>query len=521
MKQARRIFWNAMLLTGAALLMRTVGVAFQVRVSNLAGAETMGLYSLMAGVYGFALTLGTSGIHLGVTRVVAETVSRNRRDRVGAVMKKATLYAAICGTLAALLLLFFAEPIGRLWLRDERTVSSLRLFAISLPLISLSSVFGGYFTAVKRPYCNAATQVLEQGARISITMHLFALVGEKSVERMLCALVFGGVLSEILSFAVELLLFLIDRYRNFPKSRNTQNNGEGRQLLQITLPMAFTAYLRSGLITLQHILIPEGLRKSGRSHAHALAAYGSVHSMALPIILYPSALISSFSGLLIPTLAECRVSDSKKRICYMISRVWALSMLFSVAVAGILICFSSEFADLLYPNTETGKYIRILAPLIPIMYLDTATDAMLKGLGEQLYSMKINILDALISVILVWILVPIYGINGYLITVYISECFNTVCSISRLLCISGVAVRLLKWVYKPLVSIVLSTALIRWLLTSFASGTPLTAATLTMHCLGTLGLYLLLLLLLGSISREDLDWLGTVLLPPDRQPKAH
>ncbi len=521
MKQARRIFWNAMLLTVAALLMRTVGVAFQVRVSNLAGAETMGLYSLMSGVYGFALTLGTSGIHLGVTRVVAETVSRGGRDRVGAVMKKAALYAGVCGTLAALLLLCFAEPIGIVWLRDARTVASLRLFAISLPPISLSSVFGGYFTAVKRPYCNAVTQVLEQGARIFFTMHLFATVGEKSAERMLCSLVFGGVLSEVLSFAAELLLFLIDRYRHFPKKPSSKGRGEGRQLLQITLPMAFTAYLRSGLITLQHILIPEGLRKNGRSHAHALMAYGSIHSMALPIILYPSALISSFSGLLIPTLAECRVTDSKKRICYMISRVWSLSMLFSVAVAGILICFSSEFADLLYPNTETGKYIRILAPLIPIMYLDTATDAMLKGLGEQLYSMKINILDALISVILVWILVPIYGIKGYLITVYFSECFNTVCSISRLLGVSGTTVRLLKWVYKPLISIVLATSLMRWILTSFASGVPLTAIGLTLYCLGTLGLYLLLLLLLRSISREDLDWLGTILFPSKRPTSNH
>ncbi len=514
MKQARRIFWNAMLLTGAALLMRTVGVAFQVRISNLAGAETMGLYALMSGVYGFALTLGTSGIHLGVTRVVAETVSCGHSDRVGAVMKKAAAYAGFCGILASLLLLFFADPIGREWLKDNRTVSSLRLFAITLPLISLSSVFGGYFTAVKRPYCNAAVQVLEQGIKITVTMQLFALISSSNTEHMLCALVLGGAISEILSFAVELCVFLIDRWRHFPKARHTFDGNEGHQLLQITLPMALTAYIRSGLLTLQHILIPEGLRNSGRSHAHALAAYGSIHSMALPIVLYPAALISSFSGLLIPTLAECRVNDSKRRICYMISRVWALSLLFSIGVAGILICFSAEFAELLYPNTETGKYIRILAPLIPIMYIDTATDAMLKGLGEQLYSMKINILDALISVVLVWILVPIYGITGYLITVYISECFNTVCSISRLLSISGTEVRLFKWVYKPLACIVLSTSLMRWFLLKFTTGTPLTAWSLTLHCAGTLGLYLLFLLLSKSIAREDLDWLGTVLLPP-------
>ena len=59
-KRAGQIFWNAMLLTAASLLMRTVGVSFQVYISNRAGAEAMGLFSLMSGVYGFALTLATS-----------------------------------------------------------------------------------------------------------------------------------------------------------------------------------------------------------------------------------------------------------------------------------------------------------------------------------------------------------------------------------------------------------------------------------------------------------------------------
>ena len=328
---------------------------------------------------------------------------------------------------------------------------------------------------------------------------------------MLCALVLGGVGAEIFSFLLSAILYLADKQK-----RSTAEKAPpcgGRALLQNTVPIALTSYVRSALLAIQNAIIPRGLKKSGASHAAALVSYGCIHSMALPVVLYPAALISSFSGLLIPTMAECHAQNRQVQIKYIVSRVWFFSMLFSVGTAGILICFSEEFGAHLYPNSDAGRYIRLLAPLIPIMYLDTATDAMLKGLGEHVYSMKINILDALISVILVWSLVPIYGITGYLITVYVSECFNTVCSISRLLGVSGTAVRLLKWVYKPLVSIVLATSVMRWLLTSFASGGSPTVTSLTLHCLGTLGFYLFFLLLLGSIAREDLDWLGTVLLP--------
>ena len=93
MKQARQIFRDAILLTAASLLMRTVGVAFQVAISNRAGAEVMGLYALMSGVYGFVLTLATSGIHLGVTRLVADNLSFGNTSRVKGFMKTDCRYA--------------------------------------------------------------------------------------------------------------------------------------------------------------------------------------------------------------------------------------------------------------------------------------------------------------------------------------------------------------------------------------------------------------------------------------------
>ncbi len=508
-KQARQIFWNAMLLSAAALLMRTVGVGFRVYVSGKVGAEAMGLFSLMSGVYGFALTLATSGIHLGVTHIIVGAVERGHRERVAPAMRRAVLLSLFCGLFSSILLFCGADFIGNTWLRDARTVTSLRLFSITLPLISLSSAFGGYLTAVRRVYKNAAVQVLEQMLKILFTMYLLAALSGGGVERTCCALVLGGTLAEVGSFFLELILYLIDRRRSFPEQLRSGGAEEGRHLVRITLPIALTTYIRSALVTCQHILIPQGLRQSGASHAQALIVYGCIQSMVLPIILYPAAFISSFSGLLVPELAAASVGEHPKRIRYMIGRVWSLSILFSIGVGGILVCFSSELGALLYPNTAAGHYIRILAPLIPIMYIDTATDAMMKGMGEQLFSMKINIADALISVILVILLIPRYGITGYLIAIYFSELFNTVMSITHLLSIGKPGVRLLKWVYKPLLCIVGATCTGRLILARIASG-ALSGLHVTLHCLLVLLLYIALLFLFGCIDREDRSWVASL-----------
>lgn len=506
---AKQLFKNAMLLTAASLLMRTVGVTFQVYISNRAGAEAMGLFSLLSGVYGFALTLATSGIHLGVTRLVVDAVGDGHPECVRPAMRRATLYALFFGFLASALLLTLARPIGLLWLKDARTIPSLRLLSLTLPLISLSSAWGGYFTAVRRPYKNAAVQVLEQGAKIAATMLLLTALFSDSVESICCLLVLGGAVAEIFSFLIELILYQWDRKKHFQRSECGVS--QTRKLLSITLPIALTTYARSGLLTLQHVLIPEGLRNSGASHTAALIAYGSIQSMALPVILYPAALIASFSGLLVPELAEAEIQNGRRHIRYMISRVWSLSALFSIGVAGILICFSEEIGNALYPATDAATYIRLLAPLIPIMYVDTATDAMMKGLGEQVYSMKINIADALISVILVYFLVPRYGIDGYLFTIYFSETFNTVFSITHLLSISAPTVRLAKWVYKPLLSIVGATCSVRLLLSLLPLHIPSAPLSITLHCLMVLFLYLLLLRLTGALEREELSWMRGLL----------
>ena len=89
--RAKELFWNAMLLTVASLFMRTVGVSFQVIVSGRVGAEAMGLFSILSGVYGFALTLATSGIHLGVTRMTVEAIESGNRARVGGILRRATI----------------------------------------------------------------------------------------------------------------------------------------------------------------------------------------------------------------------------------------------------------------------------------------------------------------------------------------------------------------------------------------------------------------------------------------------
>ena len=475
MNRLRRFIMNGALMAAVTLLIRTVSMAFNVYISNRIGAVSMGLFSLISTVYGFGITFATSGINLATTRIVAEAlgdtsesnekgVPEEKRNEVKKILLRCVLYALFFSGIATVVLFLFSSKIGVVVLRDERTVLPLKVLSLTFVPISVSSVLGGYFSAVRHVYKNAVTQILGQGIKIFACIGLLSLWSANDTESACLAVICGGALSELFSFLIGLVLYLKERKKAPLGSPTSSGRSITKKVLENALPLAFSAYMRSALITIEHILIPIGLEKSGSSRNVSLAAYGTVGSMVFPLVLFPAAISASFAGLLIPEVAESYAIRDERRIKGIVSTVLETVLIFSIGCAGVIMSFSLKLGETVYPEaTDAGKYILMIAPLIPVMYLDTAVDAMLKGMGEHVYSMVVNIIDALISVILVAILLPKMGIMGYIVTVYFTEILNGVLSITRLLMKSRVKTHVLLWIGRPLVCIVAATQLVNFL----------------------------------------------------------
>ena len=87
----------------------------------------------------------------------------------------------------------------------------------------------------------------------------------------------------------------------------------------------------------------------------------------------------------------------------------------------------------IYHNAQVGWYIKIFSLLIPFMYVDIIIDNILKGLDAQANVMIINIIDLVVSTAFIFFFVPIMGITGYIISIFISEILNLALSLYKLL----------------------------------------------------------------------------------------
>ncbi|MFB0921843.1 MAG: oligosaccharide flippase family protein, partial [Oscillospiraceae bacterium] len=418
------------ILTTASLSMRCIALVFQVWLVSRIGAAGVGLYGLVGSVGFLAATVAISGIRFASTRLISEELGLERAGGVGRAMRLCLAYSLFFGLASALILYLSAERIGFLWVGDARTVLSLRIMSLSLPFISLSSVIYGYFTASGRIYKAAIINVIEQLIRIGLVVIFLDLAPKGDLEKCCAAVCAGSSSAEVLSFALMLTVFLFDRRKHGKRTESSPRLPA--RMLSIAVPLALSAYARSSLSTLEQLLVPRGLKKAGYSANGALAGYGTIQGMVFPIIFFPSCIITALAELIVPELTAAQVSGKKEQISSMVSALLRKSLGFSLFIGLMLYILSETLGKVVYKSEDAGYYLRIFSLLVPVMYMDMVTDGCLKGLGQHLWSMSFNILDALFGVVLVYILLPHFALNGYIGIIFFEEIFNFSLSIWRL-----------------------------------------------------------------------------------------
>ena len=500
MENAQKILKNTLLLTAASFLMQTVGVSFNVWLTSRLGEAGIGLFQLIMTVYALAVTLGCGGVRLASTRLAVEGEAKQESTR--RTLRYCIRYALLTGTLSAVALYALSPVAARYWLADIRAVMPLKVLALSLPFVAMSSALNGYFTAVQKIGRYSAVRIAEQAVKIAIVVLLMGKLLPRGEEYGCVAIVLGILCSECFSFALLYLLYNIEKQKYSAKRQFFTL----KKLLHIAVPDVTGAGARSILLTVEHLLIPRGFRQSGVSTEHALAVYGNIHGMVFPLLLYPSAILTSLSSLLIPEIAGHHALGQDRQIAYMQRRVLRMTLFFAFGTAGILYAFANSFSLTVYKTEKCTFYLQILAPLIPVMYCDMTVDGLLKGLDEQRASMRYNIFDSGLCVVLVYILLPRFAVKGYIFILFLSEIINFCLSMRRLCKVSTVELRLTQDVFLPLCCSICASSLIRFLTQQMSEMIFVGAWALAVQIIATIGVYVLFLYGFGGLCMEDIHW---------------
>ena len=433
MKTLKLFIYNTLILLMSSIILQIIGMFFNIYISNTIGEEAVGVFSLVMSVYLFGITLASAGINISATRLVAEELACNNEIGAKKAAKRCIFFSLVFGICASLIFFIYSDFIVEKCLHNRISKNVIYLICIALPSISMSSAVNGYFTAVRRVYKNAIAKFFEEFVKIICTAFLLKSFMPDGIDYACYSLILADVISEVLSFVYLYILYIFDKRKGLLESRFRDIDSYNKRILRITIPVALTSYLRSGLSTLKQLIIPSSLQKSGMNSSNSLIAYGIVNGMAMPIIMFPVILVTSFSGLLVPEFSRFHIEKNYKKIRNISSIVLIGTFIFSIIIAILVFAFANNLSIALYNKIEIAKYLRILSPLIIIMYLDIVIDSILKGLDAQVSVMAINVFDCIVSICFIYFLVPILGFSGYIISIFISEIIDFTLSGYKLL----------------------------------------------------------------------------------------
>lgn len=415
---------GTLILTITGLITRIMGFFYRMFLSHTFGEEGVGLYQLAFPVYALAFSLTSAGIQVAVSRCVASRLAHGSLKESRSFLYTGLLVSLTSSLLVMFLLQKYSSFFASSILQDERCELLLLLFSYALPFAALHSCIIGYYIGQKSTKIPAVSQLLEQVVRILsvyLICHCFSFSLNTSTVFIA---VLGIIIGEIASSSY---CFYQMRGKSFftpiPQIHFPLFFSQLKELTILSIPLTANRVLLNILQSIESISIPLRLQMAGMSSSDALSSYGVLTGMALPCILFPSAITNSISTMLLPTVAEIHASKQNQTLSRVIKNTAIACISLGCFCCAGLLLFGNWIGTFLFHSQLAGSYILTLAWICPFLYTNNTFLSILNGLGKTGLSFLFSTFSLCIRIYGVLYLVPFSGMSGYLAGFLLSQLF--------------------------------------------------------------------------------------------------
>ena len=397
---------------------------------------------------------------VAISKLISEQVALGNYLNAKKVLHQSIGISIFTGFAAGAVLYYYADYIGSNILNDDRTVLALLYLAPSLPIMAISNCYKGYFYALGKVTQPAIIQMTEQFVRIFLIIYLMGTFLPKGLEYGCAAVAIGMTAEEI--FALFLVwFFTFDKKPHLAKIQKKADNMIFK-ILGISLPLSAASYMNSILRTVENTLIPARLLLYGLPSETAISLYGMIKGMVLPLLFFPSSILTSMSSLLIPAVARENALANEKSVSRTLSQVIHFTAISGIWVVAVFVSFPDKIAMAVYRDHQVGLMIKLISYVCHFMYLNLVISSLLNALGEQISSFLVNIIESMLKIFIIYVFVPIYGFNAYLFALFITTILNTILYLFRLLQVSSIVFDISNWIIKPITAAIIAGLLSKY-----------------------------------------------------------
>ena len=421
---------STLILIIGGFLTKILGMLIKITINRLLGTEGIGLYMLILPTFMLFISLSQFGFPIAISKLVAEN-NKNSKTIFSSILPISLLINIIL-----IIIIFSLSPfLANSLLHENRIELALFSIALVIPFSTLSNLIRSYFFGKNKMWPHIISNIVEDIVRL-ILIILFLPNIKHDLENAVRFLIIVNVFSELSSIIV--LLFFMPKGASINRKELKPNKQYIKETLAISIPNTSSRLLASTSYFLEPIILTSTLLLVGYNQNYIVTEYGIITGYVLPLVLLPSFFTLAISQALLPVVSYNYTKKNYKIVKTRLKEAIIFSLIIG-SIACICLCVLPElFLKIIYNTSEGSNYIRILAPICILQYIESPLSFTLDAIGKSKYNLRITVISLILRSSLLFLLsllkIGIYSliistsinivIVTYLSYKYIKKCLN-------------------------------------------------------------------------------------------------
>lgn len=425
MKKSKFIQSTIILIIGG-FLTKLLGMIIKIITTRQLGTEGIGIYSLLMPTFGLLITIAQLGFPVAISKLVAEE-TKNNKNLIFSIIPIATLI-----NIVILFIIFISSNfISNVLLHEPRTKLAIICIGFVLPFISISSIIRGYFFGKERMLPHVVSNVMEDIIRIIIITLGIPLFIKKGIEFAIAFLIISNIISELTSIAI--LLFFLPKNFKLTKKDCIPNKQNIKDIFNISLPTTGSRLIGNIGYFFEPIILTSTLLHIGYDNNYIITEYGIISGYVLPLLLLPSFFTMAISQALIPIISKATAHRNYKYAKDKLKQGIFFSLIIGIPVTILFEIIPQIPLKFIYNTTEGINYIKVLAPICLLHYIQAPLSSTLQAMGKAKDALKGTLVGIILRTSTLFIFSSLkIGMWGLVIATSINIIYVTIYDASRI-----------------------------------------------------------------------------------------
>ena len=404
------------LIVGGAIN-KILAMIIKIFLTRSIGDNGIGEYMLIMPTFNLFITLCTLSLPTSISKVISE--GKRGKKVVLSLIPVCVFYNVFLTIVLILLAPFIANNL----LKNIDAYLPIMGIAFTLPFISISSILKGYFYGKEQMMPYIISNIVEQIIRLLFIIYLIPKLMIYGINIAVLGVVLINIFSE-LSSIILLIMFIPNKKINI--SNFKMDKKIFKDVLNISLNATGSRFIGSISYFLEPIILTFILLKCGYTNNNITLEYGIITGYVFPLLLIPSFFTMAISTSLLPVVSSNytrgRISYAKRKLHEAIIISVAVGLIFTI----IFMLIPDILLKFIYNTSEGIKYIRIVAPLFLMHYVQGPLTSYMQAVNMAKEAMLGTLKGAIIKNILLIILPIFIGMWGFIISNIINIFFVTI-----------------------------------------------------------------------------------------------